>query len=201
MNQTREVVIHCAKYISGKTLDLGAGTAKYRGLIKPRASEYVTLDFVAGPNVDVVSSVLHTPFADSSFDTIVSTQVLEHVDDPEQMVREIARLLKPGGYVLVSAPFLVPYHADPNDYFRYTQEGLSTFCVRAGLGVIEGGRYGGFFTVLSEFVHFVFLNPYKHHSRLANFAVKVLQAILLPLDSLTHPKIIFANVYVVARKP
>ncbi len=110
---TRELVEYTKKYIKGKTLDFGAGNAKYKNIIKPRTSEYITFDVVPGKNIDVVGNALNSPFQDESFDTVVSTQVLEHVEKPWLMIKEIGRILKRGGVCILSAPFMVPYHADP----------------------------------------------------------------------------------------
>ena len=73
------MIIYAQKYISGKTLDFGAGSAKYREIIKQKATEYVALDMMPGENIDVVGDVLNAPFNNETFDTVMSTQVLENV--------------------------------------------------------------------------------------------------------------------------
>ena len=76
-------------------------------------------------NLEVVLSDGHKlPFEDNSFDGCFCNTVLEHVRDPEQIVKEINRVLKPGGKVIISIPFLQEVHADPEDYQRYTPYGL-----------------------------------------------------------------------------
>ncbi|MHA1751331.1 MAG: class I SAM-dependent methyltransferase, partial [Candidatus Helarchaeota archaeon] len=100
---TREVIKYSLKYISGKTLDLGAGSAKYRNIIKQKASEYITFDMIPGPHIDVVGNVLDLPFEDKTFDTIISTQVLEHVEKPWIMIKEIHRVLKKNGICILTA--------------------------------------------------------------------------------------------------
>lgn len=202
LQKTRDVVEHTLQFINGETLDLGAGNAKYRNLIKPKTSKYITFDMVAGPHIDVVGDILNLSLADQSFDTVISTQVLEHVRKPWVMVSEIGRVLRSGGIAITSAPFLVPYHADPHDYFRYTKEGMSALFTENGFEIVECDSYGGLFGVIYEMIHFSFLNPYQGKSS------KVWQVrILRYLDKLcgfldrTFPiKIIYPNVYVVARK-
>ncbi len=200
--KTRDVVEHTLRYIRGETLDLGAGNAKYRYLIKPHTSKYVTFDMVEGPNIDVVGDILNLSFPDKSFDTVVSTQVLEHVKKPWVMVEEIGRILRSGGIAITSAPFLVPYHADPYDYFRYTKEGMSALFTENGFEIVECNSYGGLFSVIYEMIHFSFLNPYQGKSS-KPWQVRILrymEKIYSFLDRTFPTSIIYSNVYVVAKK-
>lgn len=198
--QTRQVLEHAQKYILGRTLDLGAGLAKYKEVIKQKTSEYVAFDMKQGPNIDVVGDALNLPFPDESFDTIVSTQVLEHVEKPWVMVKEIHRVLKNGGSCILTAPFLEPYHADPADYFRYTVEGAKSLFRNEGFQIIESGSYGKPFSVLWSFFKFSCFNPFKKSkkggrkilyftSKLANF-----------LDRFAKSEIIYGDIYIIAKK-
>ena len=74
-------------------------------------------------------------FDDASFDAVVCLQVLEHLRQPWKAVSECARVAKPGGRVILSAPFLFPHHAAPHDYFRFTHDGLRSMVEEAGLRV------------------------------------------------------------------
>jgi SAM-dependent methyltransferase len=202
LHKTRDVVEYTAKFVKGETLDLGAGNAKYRHIIKPKTSKYVTFDMVPGPHIDIVGDILNFPIPDESFDTVVSTQVLEHVRKPWVMASEIGRVLRKNGIVIASAPFLVPYHADPHDYFRYTKEGMSALFTENGFEVVECGSYGGFFSVVYETIHFTLFNPYKGKSS-KQWQVRILRYLEKGadmLDRLFTSRIIYANVYVVARK-
>ena len=69
----------------------------------------------------------HLPFRDASVDTVLSTEVLEHVPRPELLVREMARVVKPGGKLLITVPFIQPLHELPSDYFRFTPSSLRAF--------------------------------------------------------------------------
>lgn len=200
--KTRDIVEHTLHYIKGETLDLGAGNAKYRHIIKPKTTKYVTFDMVDGPNIDIVGDILNLSLESSSFDTVISTQVLEHVRKPWVMVSEINRVLKSGGVAIASAPFLVPYHADPHDYFRYTKEGMSALFLENGFDVLECNSYGGLFFVFYEMIHFTLLNPYQGKSSKA-WQVRILrylEKVCEFFDRLFPTKIIYSNVYVVARK-
>lgn len=198
--QTREVIRYSLKYILGKTLDLGAGSAKYRDIIKQKTSEYITFDMVEKEGVDVVGDVLDLSFEDGSFDTVISTQVLEHVERPWIMVREIQRVLKKGGICVLTAPFLVPYHADPNDYFRYTTKGMESLFKNENFEIIECDGYGKVFSVLSEFFHFSFFNPYEKPKIGSCRIIRFVEKIAKFLDKFSRNEIIYTNVYIVAKK-
>ncbi len=100
-------------------LDLGSGTHR-------RAPNVINLEIESTPMVDVVADGHSLPFADSVFDAVVSEAVLEHVSAPQQVVTEMYRVLKPGGYVCAAVPFLQGYHASPHDYQRWTTTGFVT---------------------------------------------------------------------------
>ena len=83
------------------------------------------------------------PFAEASFDTVLLTDVLEHIARPEQLIAESARVLRPGGKVIVTVPFFYWIHEEPHDYYRYTEHALARFCDEAGLDVLSLEPYGG----------------------------------------------------------
>lgn len=201
---TRDVINHTSKFIKGDTLDFGAGRAKYKGLIVPHTSKYTAFDMIAGEHIDVVGDVLNPPFEDAHFDTVISTQVLEHVRQPWTMIHQIGRILKPGGICIITAPFLVPYHADPHDYFRYTSQGLASLFENEGFEIVESDSYGKTFTVLAEMIHFGFFSHYKHRSETKQKWVSRLMRLVKKsgssLDTMTKNKVIYPNSYVVARK-
>ena len=201
LKTTREVILHTSHYVKGAVLDLGAGTAKYAKHIKPLAEKYVTYDMVAGPNIDIVGDIHQLALPDQSFDTVISTQVLEHVRQPWVVAGQIARVLRPGGICVVSAPFLVSFHADPYDYFRYTKEGMASLFEGQGLEILESGTYGGVFLVLSELIHFAWANPYQAKiNPLGKLVHRLLTPLLSWLDNFSDSRTIYANTFVVARK-
>lgn len=85
---------------------------------------YVSVDY---PEFDICRQVL-----DRSFDIIIADQVLEHVADPRSAVANIREMLAPGGYAMIATPFLFRVHARPNDFYRWTEQGLITLCVEGG---------------------------------------------------------------------
>jgi len=201
LNRTRDALVYLEHYISGKTVDVGAGSAKYKSIIKKHTSEYITFDSVSGDNIDIVGDVLDMPFKDSSFDTVVSTQVLEHVKKPWIMISEISRILKTGGTCILTAPFITPYHSDPYDYFRFTKDGmLSLF--QDDFEIIECGPYGKTFMVFFESIKQVYFSPYSKNKRgiWSDRFLRYFEKLCFFFDKFVKNKQIYANVYIVARK-
>jgi len=108
-----------ARHPNGLVLDAGAG----------RRADYlpnvVNFEIVPYPSTDVLGVGEELPFADNSFDAVLSLSVLEHVRDPFTCARELARVLKPGGTLYASVPFLQPYHGYPHHYYNMTHQGLA----------------------------------------------------------------------------
>jgi ubiquinone/menaquinone biosynthesis C-methylase UbiE len=199
---TREVVKYALEkgYLRGRVLDLGAGQAKYRNIIKEKTESYTTFDLIAGQNVDVVGDINHTGFDAGSFDTVICTQVFEHIPEPHLAAKEIARVLKSGGFCLLTAPFLEPYHADPHDYFRYTTEGLSFLLKNEGLEIMEVDGYGPMYFVLSELIRLTLFNPYKKARRGSYRITKILQSLARFFNRFSSNQTIYASTFVFARK-
>lgn len=112
-----------------RVLDVGCGGKPYLPLLAERASAYFGVDAVAGEWVDDVAPAESLPYEDESFDVVICTQVLEHVDDPPKVLSEIERVLAPGGVAFLSTHGVYLYHPDPSDsdrdYWRWTHSGLS----------------------------------------------------------------------------
>lgn len=149
------------RYCRGATVDVGAGNAKYRDLIKKYSATYTSVDDMSSDvqygsreyTPDVVSSVFHMPFQDGQFDTVICTQVFEHVDDPFALMKEIARILKSGGHAIIASPWVAPYHPEPKDFWRFSVDGYEALCNRSGLEMVTVEKQGGFFSVLLYFFH------------------------------------------------
>jgi len=109
-------------------LDVGCGEKPYLPFLSPYTQRYVGVDSAPGSQVDEVAEAESLPFEDQSFDLVLCTQVLEHVQDPGATLSEIYRVLQPGGAALVSTHGVFLYHPDPpdsdQDYWRWTHAGL-----------------------------------------------------------------------------
>ena len=120
-----------------------------------RAPEgYVNLDLFPMPGVDVAADAHQLPFPDEIFRRVECDAVLEHVRDPVQVMREMQRILEPGGYLHVVTPFCHPFHEYPKDYRRFTPDGLKELA--GGMDVAaEGWRTGPTATLLVFLIEYV----------------------------------------------
>jgi SAM-dependent methyltransferase len=111
-----------------RVLDIGCGDKPYLPLVAHRAASYRGLDSEPGDKVDDIGGAESLPYADGSFDLVLCTQVLEHVFEPDTVVREVHRVLAPGGLALVSTHGVHVFHPDPlekeQDFWRWTHAGL-----------------------------------------------------------------------------
>jgi SAM-dependent methyltransferase len=126
-----------------RVLDVGCGDRPYEELLSG-AAEIVGFDVPGNPHADLHGSIDALPVADASFDIVLCLQVLEHVPDPAAAVRELRRVVRPGGRVLLSTHGVYPFHPNPDDFWRWTHDGLerlfrdngdwSSLTVRPGAG-------------------------------------------------------------------
>jgi SAM-dependent methyltransferase len=127
-----------APYLKGRVLNAGCGDRDITDLLKGWHANSVD-------NCDIQSSIPNAflcdltkiPKHDDSYDSILCNAVLEHVPDPEKVLSEFHRLLAPDGHLVVSVPFLQPFHPTPFDFRRYTRSGLEQLSERAGFRVVE----------------------------------------------------------------
>lgn len=131
---------------SGTLLDVGAGTMPFRGDVVDLVTEYRSLDLERrAPDVDFVADVrAMEPVGSDSFDVVLCSQVLEHVDQPAVALAEMYRVLRPGGRLVLTVPFLSRLHEEPFDYFRYTRYGLVALLEGSGFQVREVAPAGSF---------------------------------------------------------
>lgn len=123
-------------------LDYGCASMPYRHFF-PEDVDYVGADFLGNPDASLqLNSDGTVPADDSSFDVVVSTQVLEHVGEPQLYLSECFRVLRPGGQLLLSTHGIYVYHPDPGDYWRWTCTGLKREIEHAGFEVT---RFEGIF--------------------------------------------------------
>ncbi|MBX7143284.1 MAG: methyltransferase domain-containing protein [Oligoflexia bacterium] len=143
-----------------KVLDVGAGTCPYRHLFAH--CEYKTHDFkqyegekLGGTkdygHIDYVSDIVSIPVPDATFDAVICTEVFEHIPDPIGALREISRILKPGGTLLLTAPLGSGLHQLPFHFYGgYTPQWYRHFCEKSGLEINEITPNGGFFKHLAQ---------------------------------------------------
>lgn len=133
----------------GFGLNVGAGSTR----IDPRVRN---LDLFSGPNIDYVGRAEAIPLPDSSVDLVVTQETLEHVADPFKAIKEIHRVLKPGGTLYLQLPFVIGYHPSPTDFWRFTREGIVSLVEFAGLECSEVGvtvgASTGFYRIAVEYI-------------------------------------------------
>jgi SAM-dependent methyltransferase len=147
---TRRVTQYC----TGRLVDVGCGDKPYAEITRPFVSEHVGVDYAGAldlAGVDIVATAYDIPVPDASFDCLLLTEVLEHLEEPVQALTECCRILRPGGIGIITVPFMWHLHAEPRDFFRYSAFGLRHVVERAGLEVVELDSLGGFWTTTGEF--------------------------------------------------
>jgi SAM-dependent methyltransferase len=141
----------------GRLLDLGAGSVPLYGVYRDLVNSVTCVDWPdtlhPSPHVDHFCD-LNQPLSlpDAAFDTVVLTDVLEHIARPEVLWPEMRRVLAPGGRLLLATPFLYWIHEAPHDYARYTEHMLRRFCTEQGFRVVELTATGGSPEVLCDLV-------------------------------------------------
>ncbi|MEL6712234.1 MAG: methyltransferase domain-containing protein [Planctomycetota bacterium] len=138
-------------HANGLLLDVGGSETPYRPMFEPHVRHYIGMDYPPAllakqPEmwdllysvkhmVNLLADGKHLPIATDSVDTVLCTEVLEHVPEPARFLDEIGRVLKPGGKALVTVPFIQPLHELPYDFYRFTPSSLELFARNAGLEV------------------------------------------------------------------
>jgi ubiquinone/menaquinone biosynthesis C-methylase UbiE len=101
--------------------------------------------------LDIIADVQDLAAIDNAqFDCVYCSQVLEHLPRPDKAISEFFRVLRPGGYVIVSAPHLSALHEEPHDYYRYTQHGLRCLLESSGFEIVRMGTAGGLMTFVAH---------------------------------------------------
>lgn len=143
------------KYVNGDLVDLGCGNAPLAGIYKDRVSSFIWADWENTQhqefNLDIEVDLNNDlPFEDESFDTVLLSDVIEHSAQPDALFSEVARILRPGGHIIIGVPFMYWLHEEPYDYHRYTRHKLLDFGNRAGLSVLELNEYAGGLDVVQD---------------------------------------------------
>lgn len=132
-------------FAQGRLLDIGCGNKPYKEMFAGRVAEYVGCDVVQSSEnlVDIICPATEIPLPDESFNTILCTQVIEHVADHRALIREAHRLLHVGGFLILSGPMYWPLHEEPCDFFRFTKYGFRHILEDAGFAIDTIQNNGG----------------------------------------------------------
>ncbi|MCH2173230.1 class I SAM-dependent methyltransferase [Myxococcota bacterium] len=133
-------------------LDAGSGRSPWKPLLAAQGVDVLSLDVEDRTGeVDLLADLQAMPeVADESMQTVLCTQVLEHLARPWCAISEIARVLAPGGHLILSVPHLSVLHEVPHDYFRYTRYGIQSLLDEAGFEVLEIQECGGLVSLLAH---------------------------------------------------
>jgi SAM-dependent methyltransferase len=133
-----------AAHAAGRCLDVGAGTAPYRSDLNTALGmvHYVSMDIAPSDTTGVVADGCRMPFPGDTFDMAVSFDVIQHVATPNRMLDEMARVVAPGGHILLTFPFLYP-ECDFHDFHRWTMDGMVHLLRERGLEIVVAERRGG----------------------------------------------------------
>lgn len=142
-------------HASGRLLDLGCGKAPLYGVYKSFVTEVTCVDWgnslhqttYLDKEADLAQPI---ELPDQAFDTIILSDVLEHIPGPLDLCREIARLLAPGGKLMMNVPFFYPLHETPYDFYRYTEFALRRFMELSHMKVIQLEPIGGAVEIISD---------------------------------------------------
>ncbi|NEU76753.1 class I SAM-dependent methyltransferase [Hassallia byssoidea VB512170] len=145
------------QHATGLLLDLGCGNVPLYGIYKDLVQDNICIDWGntlhKNQYLDYEFDLNNVLSLESEqFDTILSTDVLEHIAKPELLMSEMARLLKPDGKIILTVPFLYWLHEQPYDFFRYTEFALRMFCKNNNLTLIELEPYGGALEVVLDII-------------------------------------------------
>lgn len=157
----REAARRCAR---GRLLDIGCGSKPYRSLFEPLVDEHVGLDHDQTIHdrsaVDVIGTAYEIPGDESSYDTVLCTAVLEHMEEPEAALRECHRVLKPGGCAIYTVPFIWHLHEEPRDFYRFSKHGLKYLFEKVGFEIDTIQPLSGFWVTFGQLLVY---NLYRFH--------------------------------------
>ena len=209
-------------FASGDLLDIGCGNKPYRSLFAGRIRRHIGVDYLPAlfsssggirNAADVFADALYLPFPEGCFDTVLCTQVLEHVPEPWKALEAMTRVLKPGGTLILTVPQEWGIHRAPYDFYRFTRYGLAYLVQHSGMHVEYIRARGGFWAMMGQrisgYLNDAFLRPlYSRHKLLflagAGFLLPlcaIAQLLGLALDHIQHLEANTLGYLIVARQP
>ena len=167
-----------AHYARGWLLDLGCGPQPYRDIFN-HVDFFIGLDLPPNSKADVHGDAMALPIHNGVFHTVLCNQVLEHVAEPSKLMAEVARVLRPGGTVLLSTPQTWGLHLEPHDFYRYTEYGLRYLAEKSGLEVLEVIPTCGLSATMAQRIADSVVYP--HAQERPQWLQKVLSLLLAPV--------------------
>jgi SAM-dependent methyltransferase len=197
--------------VNGKMLDFGCGSKPYKSKFK-NVNQYIGVDIEneghshVNENIDFFYDGKTLPFASEEFDAVFTSEVLEHVPNIEKSLSEIKRVLKPGGQLLLSIPFVFPEHEMPYDFRRLTVNGVKQILTEFGFEIVAIEKSGTFVEAVAQLVMLYLHNLLYTKNRYVNMFINLffispvcLTGILLNFILPTN-KSLYLNTIVFAQK-
>lgn len=208
--ELRKAILKHSGLLSGTMIDFGCGTKPYKEFFS-NCQDYIGVDYkIEGreekqKEVDVFYDGKTIPFENDQFDSLLSTEVLEHVFNIEELLLEFNRILKTGGTAIITTPFMWEEHEMPYDYARYTTPALKHLYLKNGFEIIHNYKTGNYIAVIYQFkinyiknilpenkiIKHIILLPFI---TIYNFA-GVLLSFILPKDETAY----FNNVFILEK--
>ncbi len=179
-------------HFEGDVLDVGGERKTTRGGFRPpvaiRSWKFLNVNPKTEP--DFCCSAEAIPLEDNSVDMVLIAEVLEHLENPTKVLKECHRVLKVGGTIFVATPFLFPVHGDPNDFRRWTRDGLILELVLVGFKTLKVQAMGGIIAVMGDLFE-AYCQEFYIAGKSPGFVAKVIRKflrwlaipLLLPLDA------------------
>lgn len=164
-NLFHDLEVAISKYAKGHVLDIGCGNKPYESLFKG-IEKYTGCDIIQSSDrkVDIICPATEINCRDEQFETVFSSQVLEHVQDHQKMLHEAYRVLKKGGTIILSAPMCWEHHEVPYDYFRFTRYGMQYIFEKAGFTVLEIKSNGGKWAFIGQMTQNIIISSTSKRS-------------------------------------
>jgi SAM-dependent methyltransferase len=188
-----------AVHAHGKLLDIGCGNKPFEKLFKPFVTEHIGCDVAQSSDhrVDFICSATKLPFEDSSYNTVLSTQVIEHVADHQAFLSEVFRVLKSNGVLILSGPMYWPLHEEPYDFFRFTEHGFRFLLERLGFVKLQVLNNGGKWALCGQ----VMIHTIEKTRWYRGFIIRFINRFFADLDDRLPNRTNPMNYVIIARKP
>jgi len=165
-NQIRFYQDFIQRYVKGSLLDCGCGDVPYYGIYRNNITDVYCIDWenTGSQQFHIDQFVNLNEKIDlpvDTYDSILLSDVLEHITNPDLLLNELNRVLKQDGFIVIMVPFLYRIHEEPHDYYRYTEFALKHLLLKNGFEVIEIQSYGGAIDTMFDLFNKIIFNTKK----------------------------------------